>query len=162
VQAIKAGILEIADIFAVNKADRDGADRTIMGLTMMLNLGAPEKHRIMHHGRLLPVETPDVVSELEAWHPPIISTVATKQQGIVELIDEVESHRQYLQESGNLQLREQFRAATSLRMILRDYLLERLLDAAGYDPINQIVQDVAARRVDPYTAASQLVDQYCA
>ena len=160
VQAIKAGILEIADIFAVNKADRDGADRTIMGLTMMLNLGIPEKHRIMHHGRLLPVEIPEHVSEIEAWSPPIVTTVATKQQGIVELIDAVESHRLYLQQSGNLELREQFRAATSLRMILRDYLLEQLLDDAGSATINQIVQDVAARRVDPYTAVRRFVETH--
>ncbi len=158
VQAIKAGILEIADIFAVNKADRDGADRTIMALKMMLHLGVPDKHRIMHHGRLLPVELPENLPDQQAWTPPIITTVATQQRGIVELVDAVESHRLYLEQSGNLNLREQFRAATALRMILRDYLLEQLLDAVGSDTINQTIQDVAARRVDPYTAARRLVN----
>ena len=68
----------------------------------------------------------------------------------------MESHRLYLEQSGDLELREQFRAATSLRMILRDYLLEQLLDTAGSDTINQIIQDVAARRVDPYTPPASL------
>ena len=160
VQAIKAGILEIADVFAVNKADRDGADRTIMALTMMLNLGVPEKHRIMHHGRLLPVEIPEHSPDLEAWIPPIITTVATQQQGVPVLVNAVESHRLYLEQSGNLQLRERFRAATALRMILRDSLLEQLLDAAGPEIINQVVHDVAARRVDPYTAVRQLINHH--
>jgi len=161
VQAIKAGILEIADIFVVNKADRDGADRTVMALKMMLSLGAPEKHKVMHHGRLLPIEMPEHVSDSEAWTPPIIKTIATQQQGVVELIDAVESHRLYLEQSGNRHLRERLRVATSLRMILRDALLEQLLDDAGSKNINQIVYDVADRQMDPYTAARQLIDHFC-
>ncbi len=161
VQAIKAGILEIADIFAVNKADRDGADRTVMALKMMLNLGVPEKHRVMHHGRLLPVEMPEHTPGPEAWIPPIIKTIATQQQGVVELIDAVESHRLYLEQSGNRQLRERLRAAASLRMILRDALLEQLLEDAGSENINQIVYAVAARQMDPYTAARQLINRFC-
>ena len=161
VQAIKAGILEIADIFAVNKADRDGADRTVMALKMMLNLGAPDKHRVMHHGRLLPVEMPERSPDFDAWIPPIIKTIATQQLGIVELIDAVESHRLYLEQSGNRQLREHLRSATSLRMILRDALLEQLLEDVGPENINQIVYSVAERQVDPYTAARQLIDHFC-
>ena len=161
VQAIKAGILEIADIFAVNKADRDGADRTVMALKMMLNLGAPEKHHVMHHGRLLPVEMPEHASDHVAWMPPIVKTIATQQQGIVELLDAVEAHRLYLAQSGDRQLREQLRAITSLRIILRDALLEQLLEDAGSKRINQVVQDVVTRQRDPYTAARQLIDHFC-
>jgi LAO/AO transport system kinase len=161
VQAIKAGILEIADIFTVNKADRDGADRTVMALKMMLNLGAPQKHQVMHHVRLLPVELPEHTSNREAWMPPILKTIATQQQGIVELLDAVEAHRLYLEQSGNRQLRERLRAAASLRMILRDALLEQLLEDAGRENINQVVQAVAARQRDPYTAACQLIDHFC-
>ena len=76
VQAIKAGILEIADILVVNKADREGADRTVMALEMMLNMGHAPR-RVMHHGQLMSVETPaDLVAEADAWQVKVLKTVA--------------------------------------------------------------------------------------
>ncbi len=158
VQAIKAGILEIADIFAVNKADREGADRTVMALKMMLSLGVPDKHQVMHHGHILPVTLPPPEPDPAAWMPPIHKTVAVQNQGIGELVDAIEAHRQYLEQSGARQLRDRLRAATELRMILRDYLLARVLERTSTSDLDALVASVAARHVDPYTAVRQLLE----
>ena len=85
VQAIKAGVLEIADVFAVNKADREGSDRTVMALRMMLGIAPEEVRGISHHGQLLTIETPSRQRAV-AWEPPIIKTVALQDQGILELL----------------------------------------------------------------------------
>ncbi|HEY81491.1 MAG TPA: methylmalonyl Co-A mutase-associated GTPase MeaB [Caldilineae bacterium] len=157
VQAIKAGVLEIADIFAVNKADREGVDRTVMALKMMLSLGAPEKLQMMHHGRMLPVEMPQARSEDNAWTPPIIKTIAVSGEGAAELADAIENHRLYLEQSGGRILRDRLRAATELRMILRDYLLEELLARTPQESLQHIIDAVARREMDPYTAVQRLV-----
>ncbi len=157
VQAIKAGVLEIADIFAVNKADREGAERTVMALKMMLNLGVPDKKQTLHHGRMLPLTPPSTTEPDQAWTPPIIKTIATQKQGIVELLQGIEAHNSYLQNSGQRQWRAQLRAATELRMILRDTLLEQTLSALGNETIHAAVQAVAKREIDPYSAARQLI-----
>ncbi len=159
IQAIKAGVLEIADIFAVNKADREGVDRTVMALKMMLSLGVPEKLQVMHHGRMLPVEFPSVERDANVWTPPIIKTVATSGQGVVDLVDAIERHRLYLEQSGGRILRDRLRAATELRMILRDYLLETLLARVPQERLQRIINAVARREIDPYTAVQQLVHE---
>ena len=157
VQAIKAGILEIADIFAVNKADRDGVDRTVMALKMMLNLGTSDRLQVMHHGRMLPINLPEMPERQQEWTPPVIKTIATSGQGADELIAAIEEHRMYLEQSGGRVLRDHLRAATELRMILRDYLLEELLARIEPEQLERLVQAVARRELDPYTAARQLV-----
>ena len=157
VQAIKAGILEIADVFAVNKADREGADRSVTALRMMLSLGVPDKHQVMHHGRMLPITLPPRDPDPSAWMPPIHKTVATQNQGVVELVDAVESHRLYLEQSGTRQVRDRLRAATELRMILRDVLLHRVLDHTPTAALDALVTAVANRQLDPYSAVRQLL-----
>ena len=159
VQAIKAGLLEIADIFAVNKADREGADRTAMALEMMLNLGMPDQRQVLHHGRMLPLEIATPEPNHPSWTPPIHKTIATQRQGIAELVDAVEAHRLYLERSGDRRARELLRAATELRIILRDYLLDRLLDDISPETIDELVNAVADRKIDPYSAVRQLVDR---
>jgi LAO/AO transport system kinase len=159
VQAIKAGILEIADIFAVNKADREGVDRTVMALKMMLNLGVPEKFQVMHHGRMLPVNLPEAENLPQGWTPPVIKTIAISGEGADELVETIENHRLYLEQSGGRILRDRLRAATELRMILRDYLLENLLAHTDLAVLEELVEAVASRRIDPYTAVRQLVHQ---
>ena len=159
VQAFKAGILEIADIFAVNKADREGADRAVVALRAMLSFGVPDKSQVVHHGRMLPIKLPAQQPNPEAWMPPILKTVATQNQGTIELLEAIESHRLYLDQSGVRYERERLRAATELRMIMRDYLLQQTLAHISPGDIDAIVDDVAARRLDPYTAVRQLVNK---
>ena len=159
VQAIKAGVLEIADIFAVNKADREGVERTVMALKMMLSLGVPDRFQVMHHGRMLPVEIPQARRDASAWTPPIIKTVATSGQGATELVEAIENHRLYLEQSGGRLLRDRLRAATELRMILRDYLLERTLAQIPQEKLQRTIEDVASRKIDPYSAVRHLVNE---
>ncbi len=154
IQAIKAGILEIADIFVVNKADRDGADRTFLALRSMLGLGP---RTVYHHGQIMRVHEPS--ESTPAWEPPILKTVATRGEGVAEVVDAVERHRTYLMESGEMKRREEARAAHELDAILREALVHRLVHRVSSDVYQEIVQQITERKLDPYTAAHHLMAQ---
>lgn len=155
VQAIKAGILEIADILAVNKADREGADRTVTALHMVLGSGATMR-QVQHHGRLLDAGLPAPAPD-DGWTPPIIKTVALRDQGVGELLEAIEQHRSHLQVSGELQRREEDRAHAALIRILQAAVLQRLHAAVPARQLHQLVADVAGREIDPYGAADRLL-----
>ncbi len=138
VQATKAGILEIADIFVVNKADREGADKTQRQLQMMLQLG----------------DAPG-----EGWDIPIILTVATRGEGIGAVVDAIEGHRAYLQESGSLEQRERDRVGRELRMILQNMALDLVRERVPEEQRLRFVNQIQARAIDPYTAAEQLLGE---
>lgn len=156
VQAIKAGILEIADILAVNKADRDGANRTVTALHMVLGSGGPSMRQVLHHGQLLDAGLPAPAVDA-GWTPPIIKTIALRDQGIDELLEAIEQHRSHLQASGELQRREEDRARTALIRILQAAVLQRLQAAMPAWQLRQLVADVAGRELDPYSAADRLL-----
>ena len=135
VQAIKAGILEIADIFVVNKADREGADATIRQLRTMMRLGGPPR---------------------DGWEPPILPAVAMREEGIAQIAAEVERHLAHLGATGQKAERERARAAREFQLIVQEAALERMraqLAEAGWDTL---VAKIAAREIDPYTAAREL------
>ncbi len=171
VQAIKAGILEIADVFAVNKADREGADRTANALEMMLDLGhAAPSQRVMHHGRLMEVAqivpqptTAESSSSNGAtpvhgdWRPPIVKTIALRGDGILELVQAIADHRQYLESTQELARRNRIRLANELEHVLRDELMNRLLHDVDQARLASLVAQLADRELDPYTAARQLM-----
>ena len=152
VQAIKAGVLEIADILAVNKADREGADKTMTALQMWLGMGPK---MVQHHGRTMQVDLPE--QQPEDWTPPIIKTVALRDQGVPELVDAIEQHRIYLQRSGEFQRREEERARINLVHILQAAVLRRLKSQVPAEHFQRLVTEVAAREQDPYSAADQLL-----
>ena len=156
VQAIKAGVLEIADVFAVNKADREGSDRTVMALRMMLGIAPEEVRGISHHGQLLTIETPSRQRAV-AWEPPIIKTVALQDQGILELVAAVEQHRAFLIQSDLWGARERVRAASELESIVRRRLLQKLAQLIPQGSLQELVDQIARRVLDPYTAAEQLL-----
>ncbi len=156
VQAIKAGILEIADILTVNKADRDGAHRTVTALHMVLGSGGPSMRQVLHHGQLLNAGLPAPAVDA-GWTPPIIKTIALRDQGIDELLEAIEQHRSHLQTSGELQRREEDRARTALVRILQAAVLQRLQAAVPAWQLRQLVVDVAGRELDPYSAADRLL-----
>jgi LAO/AO transport system kinase len=165
IQAIKAGILEVADVFAVNKADLDGADRVVRELRAMLELRhavrAPPMDHDAHHrmvrakaeGR--PLETPEGPPE---WEPPIQKVVAAKDQGVDELVAAVARHREFLERTGQKAEREQNRALTQFLTLLRERLLraglERLERERGQLP--EVARRIAAREADPYALADEL------
>ena len=165
VQAIKAGILEIADLFAVNKADLEGADHAVMALRMMLDLDTGAAQRTMHHGRLMEVvaQSPAAPSNTDrqpgttSWHPPIHKIVATRREGIAELVDAILAHREYLQNSGHLVRRERERAAAELETIIQQESLRRVLACTDGSQLRELVELVVQRQLDPYTASQQLL-----
>jgi LAO/AO transport system kinase len=141
IQAIKAGITEIADIFVVNKADREGADSTALALQMILDLN--------HRSHL--------ASQEAGWRPPICKTIALRGEGIGAVVEAIEEHAIYLRESGNLQRRERERIEEELRNILTQEMARSFfqrLDEAQFDGlINRIIR----RELDPYSAAALLL-----
>ena len=133
IQAIKAGIMEIGDIFVVNKADRPGADRTVTEITMMMSL-------VEEHG--------DYV-------PPIVKTVASLGQGIEELDDAIIRHRDYLQSSGELERRNRERVRIRIETMLKEKFMTRLLTATPN--FDEILDDVVHKRNNPHDAAEDVL-----
>jgi LAO/AO transport system kinase len=160
VQAIKAGILECADVFAVNKADRDGADGTVRDLELMIALGGEVAksgaHSRGHAGATLDLAKQEVTHAEGAWVPLIVRTVASRAEGIAALVDRLQKHRAWLEgtEAGAA------RRATRLREAMRGHLREALLEMAETSlgpAIDGAVQAVGRHEQDPYTAAEELV-----
>jgi LAO/AO transport system kinase len=155
VQAIKAGILEIADILVVNKADRDGVQSTVNALHTMIDLGkAPTS--VLHHGQLTAIAMPSN-SPGERWRPPILKTIASESKGIDEVLKAVAQHRAYLIEHPEGQQRVKVRAAIELELVLREVLWQQLLERVGLVDLNHTIEQVAARSIDPYSATEQLL-----
>jgi len=136
VQMLKAGLLEIADIFCVNKEDLPGAGAVVRDLKQMLRLGH---------------------TEAGAWRIPVLTTVATEDQGTAALADAVERHQEWLQISGELAIRERMLAASRIKNLALRLTLEEIEDPSGAEAFAQIVEEVRARRLDPLTAARRLM-----
>jgi LAO/AO transport system kinase len=133
IQAAKAGILEVADVFCVNKADRDGADRTARELKDMQQLG---------HGD---------------WLAPIRKTVAAKEEGITELADAIDAHRTWLVDSGALETQRIHRARVQVRELALGTVRARFAQVGEGALVDELSRQVAGREIDPYTAADRLV-----
>ena len=133
IQAIKAGIMEIGDIFVVNKADRPGADRTVTEITMMMSL-------VEEHGD---------------WLPPIVKTVASLRQGIEELDDAIAKHRGYLESSGELERRSRERVRIRIETMLKEKFMNRLMMATPN--FDEILDDVLRKRNNPHDAAEDVL-----
>jgi LAO/AO transport system kinase len=137
IQAAKAGILEIADVFVVNKADRDGADHTARDLRHMLSLGERRG--------------PD------DWQPPVVKTVASKGEGVDDVLDALEKHRAWLASSGRLDAKRRLRAADEIEAIALTSLRERIGDLRGGTLLDELAGRLVAGEIDPYAAADELV-----
>jgi len=135
IQAIKAGVLEIADVLVVNKADRPGADETARDLAQMLTLGAP---RI-------------------AWKPPIVRTVAATGEGTDALVAAIAKHRAWAAESGERDARRRAAARAEVEALLRESLVRRLRDRHGEERVESAIARVAERAIDPYAAVDELL-----
>ncbi|MFD7918821.1 methylmalonyl Co-A mutase-associated GTPase MeaB [Streptomyces sp. NPDC059740] len=137
IQAAKAGILEIGDVYVVNKADRDGADATARELNHMLGLGESRG----------PGD----------WRPPIVKTVAARGEGVAETVEALEKHRAWLEEHGMLAARRRARAAREVETIAITTLRTRIGDLRGGQRLDRLADRVAAGELDPYAAADELV-----
>jgi LAO/AO transport system kinase len=136
VQANKAGLMEIADIFVINKADRKGVEETQRDLMQMLDLGA------MPH---------------DAWRPPIIPAVGTTGQGVTDIWDAVLAHRSAAEASGELERRRTFRLREELREIIANRLGRRARAICTGDRWDELTDQVVARTTDPWTAADEML-----
>ncbi len=136
IQAIKAGIMEIGDVFVINKADREGVLRTQKELDGLLALA----HR------------PDM------WQPPIVKTIATESKGIEDLAAAVESYAEFQRSNDAASVRKQAIAKWRLTELLRERLLSDLIgrDGAG-EHLDQLSQEIAAKRLDPYSAVDEIL-----
>ncbi|TMG41327.1 MAG: methylmalonyl Co-A mutase-associated GTPase MeaB [Chloroflexi bacterium] len=135
IQAIKAGVLEIADVIVVNKADRPGADETARDLAQMLRLGK---------GRT-------------AWVPPIVRTSAQTGDGLPELVAAIAKHGAWSEESGERERRRREAARAEVESLLREELVRRLAGRVGADRLDAAVARVADRAIDPYAAVDELL-----
>ncbi|WP_435069858.1 methylmalonyl Co-A mutase-associated GTPase MeaB [Haloplanus sp. C73] len=156
VQMLKAGILEIGDVFVVNKADMDGAATTVTDLREMLHLDGAAGH---HGHDTLEAEESDDGADTDDWDPPVLETVATEGTGVDALVDTLDDHYTYLRSTGELAQRERTRYAEEIRQLLRADaadLVETELDRHG--GMEAVVDDVLSRETDPYTVADRILD----
>lgn len=136
IQAIKAGILEVADIFVINKAEVDGADRLKYDLEMTLDMGA----------------------KVEGRNPPILPCVAPEGRGIEDLLEGIEAHRKYLLESGELRARTMGRTKHMFLSLLQKKVTERILkNLEAQGRMEGILDSLCQKEIDPYT----LIDEIC-
>ncbi|MEU5901270.1 MULTISPECIES: methylmalonyl Co-A mutase-associated GTPase MeaB [Streptomyces] len=138
IQAAKAGILEIGDVYVVNKADRDGADATARELNHMLGLGESRG----------PGD----------WRPPIVKTVAARGEGLDEVVEALEKHRAWMEERGVLGERRVARASREVETIAVTALRERIGSLHGDLRLSALAERIVAGELDPYTAADELVE----
>lgn len=155
VQAFKAGILEIADILVVNKADRPGSEGVARSLELMLHLGPAGGTR--HHGRLLETAAPASNGATGAWQIPVLSTIATEGKGVPEVAAQVQEHRAYLQDSGEWQRREWERCRQEIIQLLQARFIAQFHTAVPLAEQERWVTAVAERVMDPYTAVNCLL-----
>jgi len=155
VQALKAGILEIADILVVNKADLPGADSTQSALRATLEMAHPDGGGLATAGHHAMVE--EQPAPAEGWAVPVLATAAIKGDGVEALAKAIEDHRGYLIESGELAQRERARVRAEMESLLRDLLAERFLLRQSEARFEEALEKVITRSIDPRRAVSQLV-----
>jgi LAO/AO transport system kinase len=163
IQAIKAGILEIADILVVNKADRPGVENTEKALRSMLDLAHPIQSDYLHHGRILSTEIQSSAKKetdlnKELWIPPIQKTISTEGKGIPELAEQIAKHAGYLQRSGDWTVREQSRLESEMEMILQQRLMSQFRENVSEAHYAEVRRQVFEKIVSPWEAVKMLTN----
>lgn len=162
IQSIKAGILEIADLLVVNKADRPGAANTVKTLRMMLQMGhgvsarravSAQRADSLHDG-------PDAGDSAgRVWKVPVLETVATEGQGVEGVVDAIREHGNFLRESGEWEEREKDRSRQEVEQLLQARVMDHLRAEVPAGERERLIAAVAARQLDPYTAVAQLFEE---
>lgn len=161
IQAIKAGILEIADIIVINKADRPGIENTEKALKTMLELAHPTQRIFIHHGTPLRLRqnSADLGGEKEAdWIPPLQRTIALDGTGIDELTQHIAKHGEYLQVSGGWAIRDRARLESELDTALRSSLMDQFRNQVSDDQYNRVMNRVFERELSPLEAVKILMN----
>lgn len=141
IQALKAGILEIADILVVSKADRPGAEQTVAELAMMLSLDPTRRQ----HDKTRPY-----------WKIPVLKTSALKDLGISEMADTIAQHRQYLEESGTLASRVSRQTRSEIQTLLHSLVSHTLAQTVSEEEWQSLLDEIATRERDPYSVSEEL------
>jgi LAO/AO transport system kinase len=157
IQTIKAGILEIADILVVNKADKPGADHTLRALRNMLALAHPLPEEILHHGGQETDRSPTSPTG-NRWIPPVLATIATAGEGFLDLINSLTEHLEYLKSSGEWTKRERKRLQTELEVLLQDALRSRWEEKINPASYQEILNQVIERETTPWRAVDLLLE----
>ena len=165
IQAIKAGILEIADIIVVNKADRPGIESTEKALKSMLELAHPTQRVFRHHGDLIrpPLSKSGegegmMKSKSPIWFPLLQRTIAVEGKGITELAGHIAKHEEYLHRSGDWAVREQARLRSELDAALQSALMDQFREHLSEAHFHQIMDQVFARTLSPSEAVKALMN----
>lgn len=161
IQAIKAGILEIADILVINKADNPAVDSTERALKTMLELAHPVKRVFQHHGQAFEVPAHENGHENGRllWIPLIRRTVATEAKGLPELLEAIATHVAYLRESGDWARREEARLEAEFDLLLREKLVEHFRRQVPEKIVSDLFAETLARRLSPREAIGQLLQR---
>lgn len=159
IQAIKAGILEIADILVVNKADRPGVENTERALQNMLQLSQPSRHGFSHHGRIMEIEDHTIPDEDEhTWQTPVLRTVSTEGIGIAQVKSAIARHREFLIASGEWRRRERERLESELNAMLQAALLLRWRETITTERYGRVVSNLVHRQISPWQALEMLMN----
>lgn len=156
IQAIKAGILEIADVLVINKADRPGVENTERALRSNLKLAHPAPRVFRHHGKTMAVNTP--TTDPAIWIPPIVKTVATEGKGINELIEAIARHAAHLDQTGDRAARDHARLQSEMELLLQEALMDRFLEHIPQEKYSEIIEKVFRRNISPHEAVKSLLN----
>ena len=159
IQAIKAGILEVADILVINKSDRPGVENTEKALKSMLDLAHPTERVFQHHGQAMRVAAPkqDAASAL-MWIPPIQRTVATEGRGIAELAEAIARHVAHLTQSGDWTVRERARLEVELDALIRETLVRQFREEVSQMQYEEALERIIQRELSPWNAVKSLMN----
>ncbi len=136
IQAIKAGVMEIGDIFAINKSDLEGASKTVLEIEMMLDLGETQDRR-----------------------PPVMKVTALENQGISKLMDEIINHMEYMKDNGELMLRREKNANMEIINLVEEEIMKMILGKTKTgELLDKVVKDVALRKQNPYDARDMILN----
>lgn len=165
IQAIKAGILEIADVIVVNKADRPGMENTVRALRIMLDLAHPVAKVFLHHGQAIAEAGPstdepaqDGDSFTPLWIPLLQKTVAIDGTGVPELVAAIDRHADFLRETGDWVRVDRARAEAELETLLRDMLVTRFREGLSGEHYQHTLDQIANRQLSPWEAAQKLLN----
>jgi LAO/AO transport system kinase len=158
IQAIKAGILEIADILVINKADHPGADNTERALKSMLDLAHPVEKVFHHHGQGMTVSAPGGEQDPSLWISPILRTVATEGSGVAGLVDSINAHAEHLRRSGDWTKRERARLETELDLMITESLVSQFRAQLPDSRYDEIVNQLTERTLSPWEAVRSLLN----
>jgi len=157
IQAIKAGILEIADILVINKADRPGVENTEHALRTTLDLAHPTQLIFHHHGKTMSVEL-SAATDTGLWVPPILKTVAIDGTGITEVAEWIDKHLAHLHQSGGWAIRERARLESELEAALQEALMTRFRESISEAQFDEVFERVVNRSLSPWEAVRSLLN----